>query len=152
MKAINFLLVLVLALGFLAFGAQAPVSAAGTVTNPSGVDNGECNDGILEIATALAYINGVPLQSCTSFLATTDKYPKAPGTAHLQSKPVIVYFNQDVNPQVTVCFPIGPGGLGQVFKVVDSDPDYWIAIPTYDNGNKMACGNTQGGGVFGYFK
>lgn len=152
MKKLSILFVLVLTLGVLAFGAQGAVFAeGGTVNNPSVQDDSSCSDGDLNVAGAVAYVNGITQSDCRSFLTTASSSPDAPAGLKSAAKPVQVFFNQDVTPLVEVCFPMGPGGMGQIYKAA-GDPASWYLVTTYENENGMACGISWGGGVFGYFK
>jgi len=151
MKKLSFLFVLVLTLGVLAFGAQGAVSAeGGTVNNPSYQDSASCSEADLNVAGAAAYVNGYTGENCQAFLATAKSYPDAPAGLKSAAKPVEVFFNSDVTPNVEVCFPMGPGEMGQIFKAA-GDPAYWVLVTTYKS-NGMACAYSWGGGIFGYFK
>ena len=150
MKKINILLVLVLALGFLAFGPQGSAFAEGTVPNPSAQDSSSCAGGKLQIGTAMAYVNGESSSNCASFLQKATVYPAAPGDLKPLGTPVLITFSKDVLPLVTVCFPTKPAEVaGQIFRMV-GDPAYWLQLPTYEDGN-MTCAIASGGGTFGYF-
>lgn len=153
MKTFNLFLVLVLALGFLAFAPQAGVSAINTIpeteTDPSGKDSGSCYGGKLIIGNAMVYVNGELLESCTAFLSKASVYPDAPGKLQFLNHPVKVTFSVDITPQVTVCFPTGKAP-GVVYKMV-GDPAYWIPVGSFEDGQGMTCAYAWGGGTYGYF-
>jgi hypothetical protein len=149
MKKLNLFLILALVLGFLAFGPQGSASAVGTVDNPSGQDSGSCYGGKLQIGNAMAYINSDLVTGCTAFLSKATSYPKAPGDLKFIGTSVLVTFNQDTIPQVTVCFPTGKAP-GVVYKVV-GEPAYWIPVGSFEDGLGMTCAVSWGGGTYGYF-
>jgi hypothetical protein len=153
MKTINFILIIALAIGFMAFAPQANVAANGTVVDvkPSGQDSGSC-DSKLQTGFAVVYVNGELISGCTAFMQKATSYPKLPGDFYsFISYPINVFFNMDVTPQVTVCYPTKPKNqpeaIGQIFKL---ESGLWIQQASYTM-DGMTCADSFGGGTFGYF-
>jgi|GEM_PF-7045091 len=159
MKTFNLLLVLVLALGVFAFAPQnealaqdsdpstppnGTVKCEGSKCN-SGYEMGDCSLGGCKLMNGYNLIF-VAQGDFVAHAQTLLSVPAAPAGLKLFPKPVEVYFNKDVTPQVEVCFPQG-NKTGQVFKSTDAG---WIPLATTFSGG-LACGTSWGGGIFAYF-